>query len=101
MLDALTTARDWGQRPTVILGTASGEGWSEADRLLATARTLDDQARCPCGCGHYRDVTLAADGYHEVATVTCDVRAALDQYDKDHPKRAPGEIRYGYLPDAG
>lgn len=90
MRDALTAAREWGVRPTVMLDVPS-LAWSEADRLLAQALTLHDRDLCPGGCGHYLDETSEMDGWHEVKRITCDACRARDE---DDIKPEPGELRY-------
>ncbi len=74
---------------------AGGRAWTDRDRLLAVALTIDEDARCTCGCGHYVDVAHdpESDGWLEVrADVTCYARAALDQWHKDVKDPEPGQL---------
>lgn len=94
MLDALSAAREWGTRPTVmLLGAPSAGDWSEADRWLAQAATLHDADKCPGGCGHYLDETSELDGWHEVGVTHCDACAARDRWTGEN-KPEPGELAY-------
>lgn len=93
MRDALTAAREWGERPRFMLGLAPA-GQSEVDRLLMQALVIHDHERCPCGCGFYLDETSGVDGWHGVKTVRCDAKAAMDQWQKDNPNPEPGTIPY-------
>lgn len=67
---------------------------SEVDRLLMQALTIHDKGKCPCGCGFYLDETSQTDGWHEVKTIRCDAKAAMDQWQKDNPNPEPGLIPY-------
>lgn len=88
-------AKEWGVPPLKALGSPlARNSWTEADRMLAHAYTLDTKIlRCPCGCGGYSDVTLTSDGWHEVETVICDAKRAMDEHRKESEPE-PGEVAY-------
>jgi len=94
--EALTAAREWGEKPRYMLGLPAVDR-SEVDRLLMLALTIHDADKCPCGCGGYADVTLEVDGWHEAAAKRCDARRAMEDYRKEHPNAEPGELVYAYL----
>lgn len=97
MRDALAAAQLWaGVRPTALMSTGvptTGD-WSEADRLLAVAWSLDKAAMCPGGCGHYLDETLESSGEHSIKHEICGACEArdLDRDERKSEPSVPGEL---------
>lgn len=104
MRDALIAAQSWGGvRPTSLMSTGiptTGD-WSEADRLLAVAKSLDEQDKCPCGCGFYRDESIGEDneGWFDRRATVCWARAAMDR--RGDEKAPPGELVYAVRAEDG
>lgn len=97
MRDALAAAQLWGGvRPTSLISTGRPTvgDWSEADRLLAIAWSLDRAALCPGGCGHYLDETLESSGEHTVEHKLCGACEArdLDREERKNEPPVPGEL---------
>ena len=88
----IRAAKEWGRPPLSMLEGRPRPDWSEDDVLLATALTIHDaELRCPCGCGGYSDVTIGTDGWHDVAEIRCDARAAIEMHQRDAKgERDPG-----------
>lgn len=51
------------------------------------ALIADEQARCPCGCGNYRDVSMSRDWHWDVEHHKCYAGASLDQARREYRKK--------------
>lgn len=82
-------------------GVPTTGDWSEADRFLAIAWSLDKQALCPGGCGHYLDETLDSSGEHSVKHEICGACEArdLDRDERKSEPSVPGELTVVVLDD--
>lgn len=71
--------------------------WSEADRLLAIAWSLDKQALCPGGCGQYLDESTEHDAsMYDMERMVCGACEARDMDRDEHKSEPPvmGELAY-------
>lgn len=76
-----------------MLGITRKPRWTDTDRALAMAHSLNESLRC-AGCGLFVDETHHADGFHEAETVTCDGCRALEEAQAEDEKPEPGTKFY-------
>ena len=76
-----------------MLGLTRTKRWTDTDRVLAQAWSINSSLVCP-GCGQFIDETTDMDGWHEVEEATCDGCRVLEEAQKGDTDPEPGLKRY-------
>ena len=72
-----------------MLGLTRSKRWTDDDRALAQAWSINRAMTCP-GCGMFIDETTEVHGWHEVDTAVCDGCRALEEHQKAEKNPEPG-----------